>query len=51
MPDGNPDGLPSLREVQHHIDLMIGASLLNLLHYHMNPREIEALRRNIEEML
>ena len=40
-----PNKLPPMRDVQHAIDLISGATLLNLSHYHLNPIELAELRR------
>lgn len=43
--------LPSWREIQHQIDLVLGSSLQNRPAYRLSPKEAEELPRQVVELL
>ncbi|KAJ9555026.1 hypothetical protein OSB04_009640 [Centaurea solstitialis] len=51
FPADIPTGLPLVREIQHCIDFIPGATLPNKPAYRMNPTEYEELHRQVTELL
>ncbi|KAJ0865930.1 putative nucleotidyltransferase, Ribonuclease H [Helianthus annuus] len=51
FPTEIPAGLPLVREIQHCIDFLSGASIPNKPAYRMNPKEFSELHRQVTELL
>jgi hypothetical protein len=51
FPDELPKGLPFIRGIEHQIDLVSGASLLNRPAYRCNPEEAKEIQKQVGELL
>jgi hypothetical protein len=49
--DELPNSLPPIRSINHHIDLIPGASLLNKATYRLTPQENEEVKRQVQDLL
>ncbi|KAM0017446.1 putative nucleotidyltransferase, Ribonuclease H [Helianthus debilis subsp. tardiflorus] len=51
FPEEIPSGLPLMRDIQHAIDFIPGASIPNKPPYRMSPTEFNELNRQVQELL
>ena len=47
IPNELPDGLPPNRDIQHHIELILGSSLPNQESYRMSPTQDAELNQQV----
>ena len=51
IPEDISSGLPSKRDIQHHIDLILGAILLTKPAYKINSKDTMEIQRQVEELI
>ena len=51
VPEEIPHGLPPMRDIQHHIDLIPMVVLPNKAAYKMNPKDHVKLQRKVDEFV
>ena len=51
FPHELPPDLPPMQDIQHAIDLVLGAPLPNKAAYRMGPKEKEELQKQVQELL
>ena len=51
FPASVPDGLPPLRGIAYHIDLIPGAALPNRPAYRSNPQETKEIEKQVTELM
>lgn len=51
IPNELPNGLPLKRDIQHHIDLILGAALPNQAAYRMSPTQHAELNKQVTELI
>jgi len=51
FPEEIPTGFPCKRDIQHHIDLILGYVLPNKHTYRINPKDAMEIQRQVEELM
>ena len=51
FPDEIPNGLPPKRGIEHQIDFIPGASILNRQTYRTNPEETKEIQKQVSELM